>query len=102
MYEDYLLRSEYGILASLLSVFSLVMIFASSAGPTIVNFAANYFAKNDLAHVRGLFIKSTVYYFFSGLIVLLIFLIFPKEIGSFFKINQSPLLLLCGVMIFIN
>src|SRR5579859_6703049 len=93
--------SDYGILASLLSIISLFMVISSSPVPMLVNFAASYFAKNDLAHLRGLFMKVTKYYLYLGIITFLFFLIFPQQIGSFFNIHQVPLLILCGFSIFI-
>jgi len=48
--------ADYGALASLVSILSLSMVVATSAVPMLVNFAAVYFAKNDMAHLRGLFL----------------------------------------------
>ncbi len=93
--------ADYGILASLVSIISLAMVISGSAVPMIINFAANYFAKNDLAHVRGLFRKVTIYYTLLGVIAFLIFLIFPSQISKFFNLHQTPLLIICGLSIFV-
>ncbi len=93
--------ADYGILASLTSIISLAMVVSGSAVPMVVNFAAHYFAKNDLAHVRGLFIQATKYYTVFGIVALLLFIIFPGQIGQFFNIHQIPLVLLSGFIIFI-
>lgn len=93
--------ADYGILASLVSIISLSMVISGSAVPMIISFAAGYFAKNDLAHVRGLFRKISTYYFFLGFLAFLIFVIFPGQISSFFHLHQTPLLIVCGLSIFV-
>ncbi|HSW88339.1 MAG TPA: oligosaccharide flippase family protein [Candidatus Saccharimonadales bacterium] len=93
--------SDYGILASLVSILSLALVIANAAVPMIINFAAHYFAKNDLASVRGLFRKVTMYYIYVGAFLFLLFLVFPLQIGKFFNIHQTFLIILCGLCIFI-
>lgn len=94
--------ADYGILASLISILSLFAVISGSAIPMIINFAANYFARKDYDHVRGLFKKATIYYSLLGFFVFLIFLIFPIQIGKFFNIHQSYLLILCGLCVLIT
>src|SRR5437899_12868655 len=65
--------ADYGILASFIAILTLAGVVASSPVPMLVNFAANYFARKDLAHVRGLFRKTVFYYSILGVFVFLFF-----------------------------
>lgn len=91
---------DYGVLASIISIISLAMVVANSITPTVVNFAATYFAKNELDKVRGLFYKITRYYAVVGILIFLFFLIFSRQIGIFFKIHDISSIVLTGFIIF--
>ena len=80
---------NYGILASLISIIALIMVVAGSAMPMIVNFAASYFAGNNIEKLKGLYFTCTRYYVASGLFLLFIFLFFPGYIAHFFKIHDE-------------
>lgn len=91
--------SDYGILASLVSIILLFALALDSLIPTVVHFAGLYFAHNEKEKVIALFWKlNKLFIFFSG-IILLIFIIFGENISHFFKINNSFLIFLVGLTI---
>jgi len=94
--------SDYGALASLLS---LVMLFGLVGGafiPTVVTFAGGYFAKKKYDYVRGLFYKVGSLSFFIGLSVFIGFSLFSKQIGEFFQIRETYLIPLAGFITFLG
>lgn len=94
--------ADYGTLASLVSLITLTTIPAGALLPTIIKFAASYFAKNELDMVRGLFFKVSKLTIPLGLVVLVIFIIFNQQISQFFHIRDSMLILLAGVIVAIS
>lgn len=94
--------ADYGTLASLMSLITLTTIPAGALFPTVVKFAASYFAKNELNMVHGLFFKVSKLTIPLGLMVLLIFSLFNQQISQFFRIGDSMLVVLVGVIVAIS
>ncbi|QQG40362.1 MAG: oligosaccharide flippase family protein [Candidatus Levyibacteriota bacterium] len=94
--------ADYGTLASLISLSTLATIPAGSMSPTIIKFAASYFAKGELDMVKGLFFKVSRLAVSLGLIVFLIFVIVQQQINQFFHIGNGLLVLLAGVLVAFN
>lgn len=94
--------ADYGILASLMSLITLTTIPAGALFPTVVKFAASYFAKNELDMVRGLFFKVSKLTIPLGLMALVIFIIFNQQISQFFRIRDSMWILLVGAIVAIS
>jgi len=94
--------SEYGILASLISLISLFGFPAGAIVPTIVNFAAIYFAKGELDNVRSFYFKINKLLFAMGTITLIVFILFVNQIGDFFNIHNNFLILLAGINVFVG
>ena len=93
---------DYGTLVSFISLMTLVTLPAGSVTPTIVNFAASYFAKNKLSMVRGLFIKVGKASFFTGIAIIIILILLKENINLFFNIYDDLLIILLGVAILIS
>lgn len=93
--------SDYGVLASLISIITLSMLVAGAVVPTIIRFAGSYFAKGEFHMVRGLFFKVGRLSFSLGIFVFFIFLIFWQKIGGFFNINDEHLVILVGFVVFL-
>lgn len=92
--------SDYGILASLVSIILLFALAFDSLIPTVVHFSGLYFANSERQKVTALFWKlNNLFVFFSG-IFLVMFIVFGDKIGHFFKINNSFLIFLVGLVIF--
>jgi O-antigen/teichoic acid export membrane protein len=96
---NHLTLSDYGTVASLISVTMLFTLPAGAAVPMLVNFAATYFAKNELSAVRGLFNQSTKILAVIGIVILLLFSIFSGFLAAFFQIQNTNLLVISGLCI---
>lgn len=94
--------SDYGSLASMISLMTLTSIPAGAVFPTVVRFAASYFAKKEETLVRGLFFKVTKPFFLIGVLVLIFFYIFRYEIAHFFNINDTSLIVLAAFSVTIG
>lgn len=94
--------SDYGILASLISVISLFGFSAAAIVPTVVRFAGPFFAKGDLSSVRGLFLSMSKVLFIVGALVFAIFVFFRWDIGQFFKIKDDLFVVLVGLNVFLG
>ena len=70
--------------------------------PTIVNFAAIYFAKEQWDNVRSLYFKVSKLFLVIGLLSLAIFIVFTKQIGGFFNINNDSLIILAALNVFLG
>lgn len=92
--------ADYGTFASLVSIITLTFVVAGAGIPTVVNFAASYFATDDTERLKALYIICTEYYLFGGSILFFIFLFFPGQIGQFFNVHNNTLIILVGFTLF--
>lgn len=93
-----LIPSDYGIYASLLSLFALVGIPAQSLTTTIVRFVADYFAKNKIESAANLYIKMYKLIFFISLFILIFFFVFSIPIKSFLNIENYLYIVFIGII----
>ncbi len=93
--------AEFGIYSAIVSLITLPMYEAGAIVPAVVNFAASYFAKGELDKVRGLFFRVSQITVSIGLIFFILLLAFQREIGAFFKIQDSFLIFLAALCIFV-
>lgn len=91
--------ADYGILASLISLMTIATIPAGAFMPTIVRFAGGYFAKDEDGMLRGFFFKISKAWIILALILLFSFIIFSQQIGIFFQIKDSFLIILVGISV---
>lgn len=98
----YLSVSDYGILLSIVSLFTLATIPAGAVNPMVINFAGFYIAKNEMGKLRDLFFKILKFMSFIGFVIFAFFLIFSNSIGSFFRINSQLLIIFTGFMVFVT
>lgn len=92
--------SDYGILASLVSIILLFALALDSLVPTIVHFSGLYFARRERQKVTALFWKLNNFFFLFSVIILVIFIVASDNLSHFFKINNSFLIFLVGLVIF--
>lgn len=92
--------SEYGIVASLLSIIALSTLPAGAIISTIVRFSATYFANSELGKVKYMFVKINQSLFLLGILSLGLFSIFSTQIGNFFNIHNNILIVLAGINVF--
>jgi len=92
--------TDYGTLASLVSVILLFALAAEALTPTIINFSGSYFAKKEIGKVTALFWKLNTSFVVFSVIILVLFVIFGEQLGDFFKIDNTFLLFVVGVIVF--
>jgi len=93
---------DYGTVISLISIIMMPALVSSSVVPTVINFGATYFAKNDLSMVKGMFYKITKPLVLIGALILALFIIFDNQIAVYFQIKDTRLILLAGMTIFVT
>ncbi len=96
-----LIVSDYGTLASIVSLIGFPTLILTALTPLVVSFAGEYFVKGQLAQIRGLYLKVLKFLFALGILVFLSFIFFLPSISSFFHINNRLILLLADFMIFL-
>jgi len=89
----------FGILASAVSLVSLIAIPAGAIIPTIVNFAGSHFAKEDYGSVKALFLKIIKPLLAVSIFMFLCFIIFAGFIGNFLKIEDRSLIVIVGIIV---
>ncbi|HEX8965627.1 MAG TPA: oligosaccharide flippase family protein [Patescibacteria group bacterium] len=94
--------ANYGTLASIVSMLSLFILLTESFMPTIVHFSAGYFANKEFSLVRGVFFKFTKITLVLGLLLLVLIIIFAKQIGSFFNIHEVNIIYLASFIVFLS
>ncbi len=93
--------SDYGILASLVSIVLLFTLAFESIIPTIIHFSSQYFARSEIKKVAAFFWKLNKLIIFFGFVIIGIFIIFGVNISHFFKIENNFLIFLVGLIIFV-
>lgn len=93
--------SEYGILASVFSVITLITLLPGSIAPTVMRFAGTYFSNEDYDKVRGLFFKMFRISFFFGISAFLLLFLFSGNISKFFKVDDPSIIVISGIIVFL-
>jgi O-antigen/teichoic acid export membrane protein len=105
LFNLYMSRSlsvtDFGILASIITLISFPALLANAINPVVIKFAGDYFAKDELALVRGLYIKFTKFFLLIGIVSFVLFLINISIIGNFFHIENQLILFIANIMMFI-
>src|SRR3989344_5021242 len=94
--------SDYGTLASLISVILLFALIADSFVPTIVHFSSLWFAKKELGIVSSIFFEVSKLSFFIGILTIITFLIFQESISQFLRMQETSLIFLLSLTIFLS
>ena len=94
--------ASFGDISALISLIALSTTPASATVPMIINFAARFYAKNEMAHIRGLFFKLSKVLYSIGIGIFICFIIFSSWIGAFFNIHSPVLLYITGFIVFIG
>lgn len=91
---------EYGTVAALISIILLCSLAVDSFIPTVVHFAGSYFANKEIDKAAAFYWKLNTFFLFFGGIILGSMIIFGEHFRYFFKIDNSFLLLLVGIVVF--
>lgn len=93
---------EYGILASLISLFNIFIVFSVSITTVFSKFSASFIAKNKNDHIGILFKKGTMFIGLIGLIITLLIIIMSASIANFLKIKDILLIDLIAISLFFS
>lgn len=92
--------TDYGVLASVLSLLAFPLLVSTSLGPVVVQFAGNYFATGNFPLLRGLYIKVKKLLFIVALILFVLFLFFISTVSNFFHIQDKLILVVADFIMF--
>lgn len=95
-------NADYGILASTISLISLPALMAAAVVPVVVQFAGNYFAQNKIDLVRGFYYQIKKYFIIIAFSIFLIMMVFIPFISSFLHIEDTSLLVMTAIIVFIG
>lgn len=93
--------ANYGDITGLISLITLATTPAASVIPTVINFTARFYAKNQLSDIKGLFLKLSKILFGIGITICFIFIAFSNYIGNFFNIHNPALITVTGIIVLI-
>jgi O-antigen/teichoic acid export membrane protein len=94
--------TDYGILASIISLITFPTLLVTAVNPVIIRFAGVYFAKNEQMLLRGLYIKFFKFLLCVGVIIFLLILLFVQQIGNFLHITNYFILILTDIIILVS
>lgn len=94
--------AEFGSLATVLSLILFPALLISSIVPLIIRFAGEYFANNQFGRIRGLYLQAFKFLATSGIILLILLLVFTGQIQNFFHINNAIIFLITDFIIFLG
>ncbi len=95
-------NADYGVLASIISVFSFPSLITAATIPLVINFAGTYFAKGNLDMARGFYYQIMKFFFVIGVILFIGFLLLIPYVSDFLHIYDMNLLVLTGFIIFLG
>lgn len=93
---------DYGILASLLSLFSLAVIPAQSLGTVITNFATKFIHQNEYSKASALYKKLFYYLIFFIIIVTILSLFLSAYIAKFLNVYDFSLVTILLLIVSTN
>lgn len=86
--------SDYGVLVSLASFFSLFGIFPTTFTGIFAKFSALYHARGDTLAIKGVFSFGAKFVFVFSTLILLVLFVFQRAIMNFLNIQDSLIMLL--------
>lgn len=97
-----LLVADNGTLASIITIITFPALLANAINPVVIRFAGTYFAQEDFASLRGLYILFVRFLLSIGVFGFLIFFVFLSQISNFFHISNQFILLLADIVMLIT
>ncbi len=94
--------ADYGVLASVISLISFPVLISNALTPMIVRFAGDYFASDNFALIRGLYIKIVKALFLFCLVVFIAYFASLQQLSAFFHITDYTILIMTGFLVIIS
>jgi len=89
---------EYGELQSLISIFMIVFLPASSLSLVAARYSAQYHNPDELGRVKNILIMFTKGSFYVGVLFFLILALFNQYIASYLRINEPIKVVIIGLV----
>lgn len=97
----FLLVSDYGILASLLSIINIFLVFSTTIITVFAKFSASFIGQNKKEYIAVLFKKGSRLIGFTGLVIMIIIIVLSSQIASFLHIKNLLLINIMAITLFI-
>ncbi len=94
--------TDYGTLASIISLITFPTLLVAAVNPVIIRFAGNYFVKDEASLLKGLYYLFFRFLFVSGTLVGIFSLLFLHQIGQFFHITNNTILIFADLYIWLS
>jgi len=94
--------SEYGTLASLISVLFITSAAGSTLQTTLIKYTSVYYAENNLGMIRTLFFIFTKRVLIFTIIIFILMMIFINNISNFLNIDSTYHIVFLGVIVTIS
>lgn len=94
--------TEYGTLASIISLITFPTLFVTAVSPVIIRFAGDYFVKEELMLLKGLYFKFFRFLLTIGIVVFVLLISFISPIALFFHVTNYLILLYADVIILLS
>ncbi len=94
--------TDYGILASIISLITFPVLIVTAVNPVVVRFAGDYFVKNEQMLLKGLYNKFFGFLLVTGLTIFVLFLLFLSQISIFFHIANYFILIFADIIILLS
>lgn len=91
--------SDYGIYASLLSLFTLASIPTQSVTPIVVRFATDFFAKEENDKAANFYIKVFKFVFIFSFLIFVVFFLFSSPIENFLHLDNFWYVIITGLSV---
>ena len=93
---------NYGILAAVISLLSVISIPTAALSTSIVKFSSDYKARKDMDGLAFFFKKLSRIFFLAGALSFLVFIVWQSSLATFLKIPTPAPIIILGFLFFLN
>ncbi|MEK7611622.1 MAG: oligosaccharide flippase family protein [Patescibacteria group bacterium] len=93
---------NYGILAAVISLLSVISIPTAALSTSIVKFSSDYKARKDMDGLAFFFRKLSLLFFFAGVLSFLLFFFLQNYLAGFLNIPSTLPIIILGFLFFLN
>lgn len=95
-------ETDYGTLATIISLITFPALLGSAIVPIVVRYAGNYFATGQLHMARGLYLKIAKFFLIIDILFFIIMLIFIPQLDTFFHFTNPAIMVITDLIIFLG
>lgn len=93
---------DYGVYMSLVSLLTLASIPSQSMSTVIIQFATNYFSKEEFGKAAQLYFSSSKWFFIIGMLFFFVFVASSGVIANFLHVTNPWMVILIGGMVLLT